>query len=471
MRRADRVARHDPVRAGSARAAFRLGHRPVIRWVKGNGLDDGVTRTALAMATRIFGDTVDYCLCTNDLEADRVRAILAAATQPVEWWPQDPLDNPRLAGYLLDAGCPPERFGYWWKWFPDRVRPNAPEWVLDGDMVLVDRPPWFTQWARGRDQCRISRDDARRHPEMYGQYAELVDHDLSIYSGLVSLPPHLDYIEALEDVLRRQPLRRPHDGCEDMDEQGVVAVTFQELGAATFPLAEFPFARAFEEDLDVGVDGAAIEPWGYHFGNSFRMANAHFDRMVAEGTLHAGVPNEGLGRFDWLANRGQWGVPGWSINRHGAQVIAQAGLGAGTVLELGTSRGHLSAILAAQGSTVVTVDHLDRGAKENLAGLDVEVVVRDAREFLIADQRTFDLVVVDLHGNSERTWRGLRPMIEPKVAPRGSLALNNVALHELPEWRAESGVAWARRQLLGSGQWRSVAQSSAPPGVEVLARA
>ena len=59
---------------------FELGSRPVIRWIKGDGLDDSVTRTAIAQATRLFGDSVDYCLCTAGLTASRVRRILAWAT-------------------------------------------------------------------------------------------------------------------------------------------------------------------------------------------------------------------------------------------------------------------------------------------------------------------------------------------------------------------------------------------------------
>ena len=95
-------------------------------------------------------------------------------------------------------------------------------------------------------------------------------------------------------------------------------------GAVTFPLAEFPFARAFEEELDHGD-------------------------------------------------------------------------------------GHLTAMLSDQGCLVTTVDHVDRGASGNLAGLGVEVVVADGEQYLADLDDGFDLVVIDLHGNTEEAWRRRAP--------------------------------------------------------------
>src|SRR5258708_1546105 len=82
---------------------FAGGTRPVIRWIKGDGLDDQVTRSAIAQATRLFGDKVDYCLCTSGISPARAREVLAWAHQPVEWWPVGPEDNPKLASVLMAA--------------------------------------------------------------------------------------------------------------------------------------------------------------------------------------------------------------------------------------------------------------------------------------------------------------------------------------------------------------------------------
>ena len=55
---ASELAEVDIARASSR--PFSLGTRPVIRWIKGDGRDDEVTRSAIAQATRVFGDRVVY---------------------------------------------------------------------------------------------------------------------------------------------------------------------------------------------------------------------------------------------------------------------------------------------------------------------------------------------------------------------------------------------------------------------------
>ena len=147
-----------------------------------------MTRSAIAHATRLFGNRVDYCLCTSGLDGPRAREVLAWADQPVEWWPLEPADNPELAEVLVAAGCDPDHFGYWWKWFPERVRPAAPEWILDGDMVIVGRPSWFSAWKSGQDPLRMTKDEGNTQ---YGEYVAQVDLGTRLYSGLVSLPPNL----------------------------------------------------------------------------------------------------------------------------------------------------------------------------------------------------------------------------------------------------------------------------------------
>src|SRR5262245_7449444 len=204
MSRASQLAETDPAKA--VERPFALGKRPVIRWIKGDGLDDEVTRSAIAQATRLFGSAVDYCLCTAEISPARARAVLAWADQPVEWRPLTPHDNLPLAAALMAKGCYSDRFGYWWKWFPDRVRLDAPEWILDGDMVISGKPRWFKAWCEGEDYIRVTQDDDWDIHEMYGEYVELVDHNRRLYSGLISLPPGISYTPAMLEVLRSQPL-------------------------------------------------------------------------------------------------------------------------------------------------------------------------------------------------------------------------------------------------------------------------
>jgi hypothetical protein len=470
--RAEEVAWADIARgAGPRYRPFSNGPRPVIRWIKADGRDDEVTRAAIATATRLFGRDVDYCLCTVGLDPERVRRILAWARAPVEWWPVGPDDNPRLAALLAAAGASPAQFGYWWKWFPERVRPAGPEWILDGDMVVVGRPAWFDDWARGLDVCRISAEDSDRYPDSYGAYRHLVDSQVRMYSGLVSLPPGLNYMPQVEAVLRAQPLASPHDGRQDMSEQGVVAAAFQRLGARPFPLCEFPFARAFDQDLDFGRQGDRQMAWGYHFGWAFRRDNPHFERMVAQGTILSCPDPSLIERFAWLNGYGQWGVPGWSLDDACVGFIldtARQYVGQ-QVLEIGTSRGHMTAMLSALGCKVTTVDHIDRGAAQNLAGMGVSVVNADGRRYLASTRQRFDLLIIDVHGNSEADWRQWAPLLRRAVRRGGRIAIDNLRLAEIPEWRDETGVAWLVANLPRG--LTVEAKIDALPGVVVLRNA
>lgn len=434
-----------PISQSEGEKSFSEGRRPVIRWIKGDGLDDPVTKTAIAQATRLFGDSVDYCLCTNGLSASRVRSLLSWAAAPVEWMPLTPQSNGELAGALTSAGCQAERFGYWWKWFPERVRPDGPEWILDGDMVVTRAPDWFEAWKNGTDRLRMSQDDRWPVDVLYGEYVDQADTGLRLYSGLASLPPGLRYMPALMEVLAKQPLAPGHDGIENMSEQGVIAAAFSGLGATPIPLAEFPFGRAFEDIIDYGLKTPAKNVWGYHFGGAFRGRNKHFERLCREGvlfTMKGEQPAEE--QFAWLQNFGQWGRPGWSMNRDSLRRIRQVATrhARRPALEIGTSRGQLTANLASCGCKVTTIDHADRGARRNLSGMNVEFIVNDAVEHLKQETRHFDLITVDLHGNGEAVWQRLWPLLEPRLSATGTLVLYNSHLWKIDEFRNETGLRW-----------------------------
>lgn len=446
---------------------FTSGTRPVIRWCKGDGLDDDVTRSAIGQATSIFGAEVDYCLCTNGIDAARARRVLSWASQPVEWWPVSPTDNAELARVLAIAGCSPDRYGYWWKWFPFRTRPAAPEWILDGDMVITARPAWFDDWARGTDVIRLSQEVW--NPGAYGTYGDLVDPALSLNSGLASLPPHDSMGAEILAVLAERPLPRRPDGRHDMCEQGVVAAAFQRLGVTPIPLREFPFASSDETEIERGPGATPGEEWGFHFIRSFVRPNAFFEQLVADGTILSVEGDAPMGGFAWLGGSGQWGVPGWAMNEPVADIVfetARAFAGR-PVLEMGTSRGRVAALLASAGCVVTTVDHQDRGAAKNLEGLSATVVVADANEFLRTTEQTFDLIVVDLHGNGVPEWQERAELLLRPLAVGGTLVVSNTQLHKQELWRDERGARWFVDRLAPS--W-DVQEYDVEPGLAVLRR-
>jgi hypothetical protein len=484
--RAQEVARLDDqiwttIAIGNRRRRFSEGTRPVIRWIKGDGRDDNVTSTAIAVATRLFGSQVDYVLTTTpeiNINATRVRKILEFAVEPVEWWPVTSKDNPELARVLNEANCTEQLFGYWWKWFPERVRHAAPELVLDGDMVLTGKPDWWDLFVSGRDVLRVSQDDLAVGP-IYAKYFNAsstlrVNMTQMLYSGAVSLPPNFTYNHFFLETLREIPLDSPHNGTIDMDEQGVVAIAFQQLQPETIKLYQFPFGRAFEKKLDFGAKGDQGKAWGYHFGRAFARYNEHFDKMVTEGQLfRAENQTDNVAATNWLGGNGQWGVPGWSMESRMARLIvdrAKAFRGK-RVLELGTSRGRLTATLARAGLPgITTVDQHDRGAAVNLALLDVKVVVGDGADFVARTEAgSWDLIVVDFHGNGPREWRRIGPLLEKALSPKGTMLLNNAVLYKIPEWTDETGIKVWLDGLKTGWKWEVIEDPL--PGLAIVSRA
>ena len=124
-------------------------------------------------------------------------------------------------------------------------------------------------------------------------------------------------------------------------------------------------------------------------------------------------------------------------------------------------------MLASVGCHVTTVDHQDRGAAQNLAGLSVDVIVSDALAYLRATEKVFDLIVVDLHGNSIAAWRELSDTLLRRLTPDGTLVVSNTQLYKQWVWREERGARWFVDQLVPT--W-NVTEFDVHPGVAVLRR-
>ena len=138
------------------------------------------------------------------------------------------------------------------------------------------------------------------------------------------------------------------------------------------------------------------------FAARMPISNASRQKVMSTGeTTSPGL----IERFNWLKNFGQWGIPGSSMVpccTERVSILAHQYAGR-QVLDIGTSRGRLAAILAAQGCIVTTVDQADRGASTNLMQMGVQTVVSDAADFLRRRRSIRDDCSRPSRSNSERS--------------------------------------------------------------------
>jgi predicted O-methyltransferase YrrM len=273
------------------------------------------------------------------------------------------------------------------------------------------------------------------------------------------------------EILDKIPLENHHNGKIDMCEQGVVAAAFQEFCPTPIPLGEFPFARAFEKDLDFGDELPNKNYWGIHFGAAFRVRNKHFHQAVDSGQIVSVINADLIQKTRWLSGgSGQWGIPGLGISEEGAAfILREIGDCSGRdVLEIGTSRGRFAYMLNLLGANVTTLDPVNRGAKKNLAGLKTNVVLEDGKEFLQKNSHTFDLILVDLHGNTDETWQVLWSSISKSVKFGGKVIINNLFLERIDKWQDQNGVRKLADRLHDVDGWKISLFKVPSPGFLVV---
>jgi protein-L-isoaspartate O-methyltransferase len=138
------------------------------------------------------------------------------------------------------------------------------------------------------------------------------------------------------------------------------------------------------------------------------------------------------------------------------------------VLDLGTSRGYIAAILASAGCFVTTVDKEDRGARGNLDGLSADVVRADFIQYLESTSKEFDAIIIDKHGNERPVWEKLWPLITGHLRRGGQALIYNSHLSDLPEWRDQDGPQWVVTTQLGG--WTTETYPDPSPGMVVATK-
>ena len=420
---------------------FSLNQRPVLRWYKNEQTPDAVTSLSIGLATRLFGSSLDYCLCTtHQIDASRARHILAQATQAVEWRQIDEKDNPELAAALHQQGLSGKDFGPWWRWFPERVRPNAPEIVVSDDLLIRKMPLWLPQWRQGLAEILATRGGESAAPGISGHtVTELLELTRS-FEGAIALPLRSDISAQLIGTL--SALKKPDQvQAHCYSPSRIFGHALDQLAAGTISASDI---SAYSPGNDGPEIGSGLEE--------------------SPGSIHKVEVSE---RFRWLGGSVQWGIPGWTSNDYLMKSLAvfSRGFAGQSVLELGTSRGKLTAVLATMGCDVTTVDHQDRGASKTLGGLSVKVMLKDAHDFLVESSIQYRLLVVDLHGNTQSDWEHIAPALTKNLQEGGALFLGNLNLSEMPAWKLETGVRWFLDQL--PKNWKIEYYTASLPGFAI----
>jgi SAM-dependent methyltransferase len=192
---------------------------------------------------------------------------------------------------------------------------------------------------------------------------------------------------------------------------------------------------------------------------------------VAGAVYWRNEPPPPIERFNWLKNFGQWGVPGWAMPPACTERVSALGqqYAGRRVLDLGTSRGRLAAILATHGCLVTTVDKTDRSASINLMQMGVQIVISGAAEYLRRVDDQFAMIVADIHDNSPAVWTELWPLLGQHLEPDGAILLSNSHLWRMPEWTEETGLR--RITEAAPAGWVTEVFAEPEPGMVICRRA
>lgn len=168
-------------------------------------------RHSIAQFRNIYGDRFRYVICHNQLSREQLDRVTGFGCETVK---QD-------QGALCIA--PPSSMldgGPAWKLYPPRISMETHEVFIDNDLVLFSRA--LDEFLVDDSMALVTRAVRR----CYGQYDSYVRPDLMINTGLVALPPYLDWANVLNCQIRAagSPPWRGH-----FDEQGLVASVLQQL--------------------------------------------------------------------------------------------------------------------------------------------------------------------------------------------------------------------------------------------------
>jgi hypothetical protein len=93
-----------------------------------------------------------------------------------------------------------------------------------------------------------------------------------------------------------------------------------------------------------------------------------------------------------------------------------------------------------------------------------------ALKFLRTNKSTFEIVCVDVHGNSRRQWRRLWRKLSNRIEVGGQVVISNAELRLVEGWAHEDGVPWLHQKLSNDPDWMCTLIPDPAPGMLIVKR-
>ena len=206
--------------------------KPVFRWTVGNCTDQGIEILceSVRRAVQIYEDKFDWYICHNNLKPKQLVDIVTMSDMfGVKMRKQSSRGLP-ISQSSMGSPMSGSEFdwdgsrvgGTLWKLCPPRMQYDVHEIIMDNDVILTDKLPEIEEFLGVSDKCLILQDNV----QFYGNFANYVESEVPLNTGLIGLPPHYYFADDISDMYYQvQSDNSHHDfSClSQADEQGMIA--------------------------------------------------------------------------------------------------------------------------------------------------------------------------------------------------------------------------------------------------------
>jgi len=205
-----------------------MSNKPIVRWTFGPFSKTGhdILRYSVKLFQREYNDEFDLFICVNNLSEEEINLVTNDSVfKNCKFLIQDESSN-KLNMKISGPA---------WKLVPPRLNINTHEIVIDNDLVLFKRSKYIEDFLNG-DHIISTKSSIRS----YGNLDRYVG-DFLINTGLLGFPPKFDFKKYLDKKIR-YILKVNHSKIKHynlhFNEQGLVAMVFQDLDPIVIPLEE-----------------------------------------------------------------------------------------------------------------------------------------------------------------------------------------------------------------------------------------